>query len=112
MSIKIREKMVKTIEDTRGLSVLEVMGLIYSHASLNEKEDAFLNTINSSKYEFKCNVEQKSTIIIFYNNNTDTIVTYTFYPAYQDGIFVECVSSNFPRYSFIISIEDLEDLTI
>ena len=118
MSIQIDEKTIRVINDARGLSPLECMGLIFENilTSSEPVPKAFIAALYSGQYTFSCDPEEKSCIVTFFysRDNNTKYIQYIFYPAYENGIDVECTNTNleFPIYNFTVSIETLEDLMI
>lgn len=120
MSIKIKEKIVKTIDDTRSLTPIECMGIIFDSVvcdddDINTKWFFSQSIMNSNGWSFSCNPEQKSCILTINNEltNKSEEMKCELLPNNEKGIIVEISVTN-PNLNkkFLVSIDRLEDLTI
>lgn len=115
MSIEIKEKVVETIDDARGLTPLECMGLIFNDIICDDslKTIWFFNKIiNSTGWSFVCDPKLKSCILRINNKNEE--VKYEFLPNNEEGIIIKISDINRPDLNeeLLVSIDQLEGLMI
>jgi len=115
MSIKIKEKVVETIDDTRSLTPLECMGIIFDNIICYDDLKTvwfFSQIINSTGWSFTCDPELKSCILRINNKNEE--IKCEFLPNNEKGIIVKISAINHSNLNkeIPVSIDRLEDLMI
>lgn len=121
MSIQIKEKVVETIDDARGLTPLECIGLIFDHIICDDDLKTiwlFSQIVNSTGWSFTCDPELKSCILEINNSlridNKKEEIRCEFIPNNEEGIIIKISIANHSNLDkeLPISIDRLEDLMI